>query len=123
MDVNRVSKAQSPPPVIGNGVDVSAPVPVQSVSSAPVQETAAPVPAESGGTPDSLKRAVSEINSSLAVHGRHLSIQMHEATGRRVVTVYDSDTNEIVREIPPERVLDVHANVMEMAGLFMDTRG
>jgi len=39
------------------------------------------------------------------------------------VTVYNSDTNEVVREIPPDRVLDVHANVMEMAGLFMDTRG
>ena len=125
MDVNRVSGYQTPPPppMPGTGVDASASIPVQSVSPAPVQEVAAPVPAENDGVSDPLRRAVSEINSSLAAHGRHLSIHMHEATGRRVVTVYNSDTNEVVREIPPDRVLDVHANVMEMAGLFMDTRG
>jgi len=130
MDVNRVSNYQAPPPPpttgAGQGVDVSAPAPVQSASPAPapapVYDAAAPVEGNTGG-PDPLRRAVSEINSSLAAHGRHLSIHLHEATGRRVVTVYNSDTNEVLREIPPDRVLDAHANVLEMAGLLVDTRG
>jgi flagellar protein FlaG len=74
-------------------------------------------------SPDVLSRAVGEINSSIAIHGRHLSVSVHEATGRRMVTVYDSVTNEAVREIPPQRVLDAHASILELAGLFMDTRG
>jgi flagellar protein FlaG len=52
-----------------------------------------------------------------------MSIGHHEATGRTMVTVYNTDTTEVIREIPPERVLDAHASLLEMAGLFMDKRG
>ena len=128
MDVNRISSYQSLP----QGVDAPAPMPVQSpqqVSApAPSQEASAVemhvqdrAEARSGG--DALQRAVREINSSISMHDRHLSIRMHAATGRRMVTVYDSVTNDVLREIPPERVLDAHASMLEMVGLFMDTRG
>jgi flagellar protein FlaG len=70
-----------------------------------------------------LTRAIGEINNSISTYSRHLSVSFHEATGRRMVTVYDSVTNEAVREIPPQRVLDAHASILELAGLFMDTRG
>jgi flagellar protein FlaG len=80
-------------------------------------------PERGGERGDSLRRAVDEINSSLAMHRRHLGIRFHEPTNRRVVTVYDSDTNDIIREIPPERVLEAHANMLELAGLFMNTLG
>ncbi|MCL2456956.1 MAG: flagellar protein FlaG [Defluviitaleaceae bacterium] len=72
---------------------------------------------------DLLQRAVREINTSIEPYSRHLEIRHHEATNRRIVTVYDSDTNEKVREIPPESVLEAHANMLEMVGLFVNTRG
>jgi flagellar protein FlaG len=72
---------------------------------------------------DALSRAVSAINTSISSHSRHLSVSFHEATGRRMVTVYDSETNEAIREIPPQRVLDAHASILELAGLFVDRRG
>jgi uncharacterized FlaG/YvyC family protein len=72
---------------------------------------------------DTLRRAVDEINSSIAVYRRHLGIRHHEPTNRRIVTVYDSDTNEVLREIPPESVLEAHANMLEIVGLFVNTRG
>jgi uncharacterized FlaG/YvyC family protein len=124
MDVNRIANYQAPPPQIsGQGVDAPTPMPVQSTTApAPVESYDASTSNERGGG-ESLQRAVMEINSSLAIHGRHLSVQMHEATGRHMVTVYDSETNEVVREIPPARVLDAHANVLAIAGLLMDTRG
>jgi flagellar protein FlaG len=79
--------------------------------------------AEREGRADTLQRAVSEINSTLTSYRRHLGIRFHEATNRRIVTVYDTDTNEAVREIPPESVLDAHAHMLELAGLFVDSRG
>jgi uncharacterized FlaG/YvyC family protein len=128
MDVARVSNYQAPPPPMPGqgGVDVPTPMPVQS-SAPPPQEVPAIAEVRSmervSDVGDPLQRAVSEINVSIASHGRHLSIRVHEATGRRMVTVYNSETNDVVREIPPERVLDAHANMLELAGLFMDTRG
>jgi flagellar protein FlaG len=59
----------------------------------------------------------------MAAHSRHLGIRHHDATNRLIVAVYNSVTNEVVREIPPESVLDAHANLMEIAGLFINTRG
>ena len=124
MDVTGVQSYQPvsappPPPTPTVAVDTQVSMPVQSPQ--PVQESA--VAGENSLVPEMLQRAVVEINSSLAAHSRHLSVSMHEATGRHVVTVYNSDTSEVVREIPPARVLDAHANMLEMAGLFVNTRG
>ena len=116
MDVNIINgNGYSPAPMPGSGEFSPAPPPE------PVQQ---PAPQERRPEiDDALQRAVSEVNSSLAIHGRHLSIRHHEPTNRRIVTVYDSITNEVVREIPPERVLDAHASMLEMVGLFVNTRG
>jgi flagellar protein FlaG len=134
MDVSRINgngySAPAPPPPPSPGSGEFAPAPPTPLP----QESSAPVVTESRGSEraeraertesrDSLQRAVGEINSSVAIYRRHLGVRFHEPSGRRVVTVYDSDTNEAIREIPPESVLEAHANMLEMVGLFMDTRG
>ncbi|MCL1843647.1 MAG: flagellar protein FlaG [Defluviitaleaceae bacterium] len=136
MDVNRVNgngyAPSPPPPMPGSGEFAPAPPPEQIAPEVymPAQAGLAPAPVESPRaeraereSTDTLRGAVNEINSSIAIHRRHLGIRHHEATNRRIVTVYDSDTNEAIREIPPERVLEAHASMLEMVGLFMDTRG
>jgi uncharacterized FlaG/YvyC family protein len=40
-----------------------------------------------------------------------------------MVTVRNTETGETVREIPPEAVLEAHAHMLELAGLFLDVRG
>jgi flagellar protein FlaG len=39
-----------------------------------------------------------------------------------MVKVINSDTNEIIREIPPEKTLDLVAKMWEMAGIIVDER-
>ena len=126
MDVNRVSGNgyQAPAPMPGNGESNPAPAPMPGsgeFNPAPPPEVRTERPRNEYR--DDLRRAVDEINSSIAIHRRHLSIRHHEASNRRIVTVYDSDTNEAIREIPPEHVLEAHANMLEMVGLFVNTRG
>ncbi|MCL1878187.1 MAG: flagellar protein FlaG [Defluviitaleaceae bacterium] len=113
MDVNQAS-----------GTTYATPAPAPPMPT-PVS-TPAPAPPERREEPRSealLQRAVREVNASLGTYGRHLDIRHHEATNRVVVTVYDSRTNEVVREIPPQEVLDAHANMLEMVGIFVNTRG
>jgi uncharacterized FlaG/YvyC family protein len=110
----------------GGGVDLRTPQPVQSYSDTPVDFPNGGRGGESYSyTNETLQRAIDAVNSSLEAQGqgRRLDIRFHEATNRRVVTVYNSETNDVVREIPPERVLDAHANMLEMVGLLVDTRG
>jgi uncharacterized FlaG/YvyC family protein len=73
--------------------------------------------------PVSLDRAITDLNKTLAPNMRHMSVETHTATGRIMVAVYDTHTQEVIREIPPERVLDTHAGLLEMAGLIVNTKG
>jgi flagellar protein FlaG len=59
-----------------------------------------------------------------AALGRNTSCRfsIHEATKRISVKILDKDTNEVIREIPPEKVLDMVAKMWEMSGLFVDER-
>jgi uncharacterized FlaG/YvyC family protein len=124
MDVTRLNNyQQAPPPPTTNdrGVDGAAPVPVQS-TTAEVRQTGY----GNGGreyVSEVLEQAIDSANAALTGSGRHLDIRFHEPTNRTVVTVYDTETNDVIREIPPERVLDAHANMLELAGILMDTSG
>jgi len=70
---------------------------------------------------DSVKRAVEEINrkasSSEAVFG------IHEETNRVTIKIVDKDSKKVIKEVPPEKTLDMIAKVWEIAGLLVDEKG
>lgn len=47
---------------------------------------------------------------------------IHERTKEIMVKVIDRDTKEIIRELPPEKILDMVATMWEMAGIIVDER-
>lgn len=51
-----------------------------------------------------------------------LDISIHDKTHDIMVKVLDKDTGEIIREIPPEKTLDLVAKMMELAGILVDER-
>lgn len=66
--------------------------------------------------------AVKQANKALEGSGRHFKYEMHEATKHIVVSVVDDQTNKVVKEIPPKKLLDLVAKFMELAGLIVDER-
>ncbi len=77
-------------------------------------------------TPEQAKTAVDDLNKQVkqANPMRHtqLSFKYHEDTNRISITVTDSDTDEVIREIPPEKALDMLAKAWELAGLLVDEK-
>lgn len=69
-----------------------------------------------------LKTAIEVANTSLKLSHRMLQSSIHEKTRRIMVKVIDTDTDEVVREIPPEKTLDLFAKVLEMAGILFDEK-
>ena len=67
-----------------------------------------------------LKKAVEEINkranNSEAIFG------IHEGTNRVTIKIVDRTTKKIIKELPPEKTLDMIAKVWEMAGILVDEK-
>ncbi|WP_339278964.1 flagellar protein FlaG [Paenibacillus sp. FSL W8-1187] len=59
-----------------------------------------------------------------AMEGPHTKVEfsVHKETNAIMIKVLNKDTNELIREVPPEKTLDVAAKLMEIAGLLVDTR-
>lgn len=53
---------------------------------------------------------------------RELEFAIHKQTKQIMVKVIDKETKEVLREIPPEKVLDAVAHMCELAGIFMDEK-
>ena len=69
-----------------------------------------------------LSEAVRRANNALEWAKRHFEYSMHDETNTFVVRVINSETDELIREIPPERILDLVARLWEVAGLIVDER-
>lgn len=73
---------------------------------------------------DELIQAIKDVNKSIKAYDRRLEYSVHEKTNTIMVKVIDtSDGNErVIREIPPEKILDMVAKMWELAGIIVDER-
>lgn len=51
-----------------------------------------------------------------------LSFTFHKETKELIVKVLDPDTGKVIREIPPEELLELAMRIQEMVGLLIDKR-
>ena len=54
------------------------------------------------------------------IHNVGLEFSVHRSTGRTVIKVINKDTGRLIREVPPERVLNLAAKLDEMMGILFD---
>jgi len=66
--------------------------------------------------------AIEKANKAILGGNRRFEFSIHEQTNQILVRIYDSETEELIREIPNEKILDMVAKICEMAGLFVDER-
>ena len=69
---------------------------------------------------DTIKKALEELTKKQANFTSEFGI--HEKTNRITVKIVDKDTKEVIKELPPEKMLDMIAKVCEYAGLFVDEK-
>ncbi len=71
---------------------------------------------------EKVKDAISEINKKIAPTQTECSFKYHEKTHRISITVKDKETDKVIREIPPEKTLDMIAKTLELAGILVDEK-
>lgn len=73
-------------------------------------------------TEKQVKSTIDLANHELKHAKTGLDFKYHEATKRVSITVYDKETKEVIREIPPEKSLDMLEKMWELAGMVVDDR-
>ena len=69
---------------------------------------------------EAVKKAVEELNKKMANSVAQFGI--HEETNHVTIKIVDKETRKVIKELPPEKTLDMIAKVWEMAGLLVDEK-
>ncbi|MEK3719050.1 flagellar protein FlaG [Paenibacillus sp. FSL H8-0034] len=119
---NYGTAVSTPAPVKSSNDDVIVDSSLTSIQSIKDMKTA-----ESRGEHVSIsdEQLIKTIDRAIkAVEGSATSLEfsIHTKTNRIMVKVLEKDTGKVIREIPPEKTMDMVAKLWEMAGILVDER-
>ncbi len=69
-----------------------------------------------------LKKKVDGVNQFLKTTNTNIKFNLHEELNEYYITIIDQDTNEVIKEVPPKRMLDFYASMVEAFGIFIDKK-
>jgi len=71
---------------------------------------------------DVLNKAVEDLNKKFEMLNSQLKVETDEDTGMRVIKIVDKETNQVIRQIPPEVMLKIAKYLDEVAGLLFNEK-
>ncbi|MFJ8514657.1 flagellar protein FlaG [Lysinibacillus xylanilyticus] len=99
--------------VIGNTSDsTSVPIEVKPISSDIDQEA----------SKEKLQQVISMANRFLDINNSTSKFVYHEGLKNYYITIVNRETNEVVKEIPPKKLLDAFYEMQKMVGMIVDEK-
>ena len=71
-------------------------------------------------TKEAYQNAVNKLNEFMDYTNRNSKFVFHEELDKYYVEIVDSETNEVVKEIPPKQLLDAFYEMRKLAGKIFD---
>lgn len=72
------------------------------------------------GSSDQIRKAVEQLNKKAG--NSEVLFGIHEGTNRVTIKIVDRTTKELIKELPPEKTLDMIAKAWELAGILVDEK-
>lgn len=73
-------------------------------------------------TKEKLQQAVETVNEFLQINHSSSKFVLHEGLERYFVQLVDSETEEVVKEIPPRKLLDAFYEMQMLLGMIVDEK-
>lgn len=86
------------------------------------RQAQAALPASSTTNPEQLQQAVREIKRAVEPVANNLSFSIDKESGKTVIRVVDSKTQELIRQIPSEEVMTISRALDRLAGLLVEEK-
>lgn len=98
--------------VIGDKVKIKGVVPAEHAENIPSKEIAR----------QELEKSIEGLNKLIQSSNTHLSFVLHDRLNEFYVQVVDDQTQEVIREVPSKKMLDMVAEMKSMIGLLIDEK-
>lgn len=92
------------------------------VSAKAKADAVAGVPERAKVDREHLKALLDKLNIVMNALDIQAKFSVHEATKQVMVRVVNVESGKLIREIPPQKILDMAAQMMELVGLVLDER-
>ena len=70
---------------------------------------------------EKIRKAVAEMSKKM-ISNTEAIFGIHEETNTVTIKLVDKDTRKVIKEIPPEKTLDMIAKIWELAGILVDEK-
>ena len=94
--------------------------PLQDMTGEGEESVLKPQIPEKEPSKSSIDAAMSLLNSQ--IERTHCAYSYDEETKRISIKVYDDETEELIREVPPEKSLEALKKIWEIAGIIIDEK-
>lgn len=71
---------------------------------------------------EQILKELDNLNKFVQSGNTHLKFTFHEKLNEYYVQIIDDQTNEVIREVPSKKILDMVAKIHEMIGLLVDEK-
>lgn len=69
-----------------------------------------------------IKKAVDKLNKLFEDKSTHAEYEVYGKYKNITISIVDNNTKEVVKEIPPKKIIDMVDKLCELAGIFMDQK-
>lgn len=74
------------------------------------------------GTKEKLQQAIDSLNEFFTINNSELKFVFHEGLDTYYAQLVNSETDEVIREIPSKKVLDVFYEMQKLVGMIVDKK-
>lgn len=97
----------------------AAAAPRPALARTPAAEAAAPPDRPAQPSAEQVQEAVVEVRKAVQPVARNLQFSIDKETGKTIIKVVDSVTNEVIRQIPGEEIVAIAKAIDRMQGLLL----
>ncbi|HWL24545.1 MAG TPA: flagellar protein FlaG [Ureibacillus sp.] len=71
---------------------------------------------------ESIHQVVDSLNEIFNINNKNLKFVYHEGLKEYYVQLVNSETDEVVKEIPPKKLLDAYYEMQKLVGMIVDEK-
>ncbi len=71
---------------------------------------------------EEVERATEKLNRLMGLIERRLKFEIHDKSHRVMVKIIDEKSGEVLREVPPKKILDMLSSFAEFVGVLVDKK-